>query len=81
MTGAMLSATIFDIVAAILIIIGFINEKKLIAFEDKIIYAVARKYKRYMRRRYIKKRAAQRTHLKAMPSRPCENARSYSRIA
>lgn len=68
MAGAMLTATIFDIIAVMAIILGFINEDKLIELEDRIIFALGRAYKRYMRRRYIKKKAAQKAHLHAVPS-------------
>ena len=79
MTGAMLTATIFDIILAMAVIIGLINEDKLIDFEDKIIYSLARIWKRHMRRRYIKKRAAQRTHLKLVNS--ATDCRSYNKTA
>ena len=68
MAGTMLAATIFDIIAVMVIIFGLINEDKLIEFEDRIIFAAGRAYKRYMRRRYIKKKAAQKAHLRAVPS-------------
>ena len=66
MTGTMLWATIFDILLGMAVIIGFIYEDKVIAFEDRVIYSLARVYKRHMRRRYIKKRAAQKQHLRVI---------------
>ena len=63
MTGTMLFATVIDIAVVILLIIGFINEEKIIELEDKLIYLAARALKKYLRRRSIKKRAAQKNHL------------------
>lgn len=68
MAGAMLSATVFDIIAVMVLIFGFLNEEKVVEFEDRLILAAGRAYKRYMRRRYIKKKAAQKAHLHAVPS-------------
>lgn len=80
MAGTMLAATIFDIIAVMVLIFGFLNEDKFIEFEDRIIFAAGRAYKRYMRRRYIKKKAAQIAHLRAVPSQQ-KRAASYSRTA
>lgn len=68
MTGAMLTATVFDIIAVMALIFGFLNEEKVVEFEDRIIFALGRAYKKYMRRRYIKKKAAKKEHLHAVPS-------------
>ena len=80
MAGTMLAATVFDIIAVMVIIFGLINEDKLIELEDRIIFAAGRAYKRYMRRRYIKKKAAQKAHLRAVPSQS-EKTVSYGRTA
>ena len=64
----MLTATIIDIILAMAVIIGLIKEDKLIAFEDRIIYALAKVYKKHMRRRYLKKRAAQKAQLRVISS-------------
>ena len=63
MTGTMLFATVIDIAVVILLIVGFINEEKVIEFEDRLIYLTARALKKYLRRRSIKKKAAQKNHL------------------
>lgn len=81
MTGTMLAATVFDIIAAMLLIFGFINEEKVIEFEDRIIFALGRAYKKYMRRRYIRKKAARKAHLHAVPSHRNSNVISFSRTA
>ncbi len=69
MAGAMLTATVFDIIAVMVLIFGFMNEDKVIEFEDRLIFAAGRAYKKYMRRRYIRKKAAQKAHLHAVPSK------------
>ena len=79
MTGAMLTATIIDIILALAVIIGLINEEKLIDFEDRIIDSLARVWKRYMRRRIIKKRAKQRAHLRVISNN--RNYNTYNRTA
>lgn len=63
MTGTMLFATVIDIAVVILLIIGFINEEKIIEIEDKLIYLAAKSLKKYLRRRSLKKKAAQKNHL------------------
>ncbi len=68
MTGTMLTATIIDIILAMTVIAGLIHEEKLIAFEDRIIFALAKVYKKHMRRRYMKKRAAQKAQLRVISS-------------
>lgn len=79
MTGAMLTATIFDIILALAVIIGLIHEERLIEFEDRLIYAAARVWKRHMRRRYFKKRAEQKAQLKVI--RSANEYRSYNKTA
>lgn len=80
MTGAMLSATVFDIIAVMVLIFGFLNEEKVVEFEDRVIFTLARAYKRYMRRRYIKKKAAQKKHLYAVPSQQSSELRQCSTV-
>ncbi len=80
MAGAMLTATIFDIIAVMIIILGFINEDKLIELEDRIIFAAAGAYKKYMRRRYIKKKAAKKAHLHTVSERGHKTV-SYQKTA
>lgn len=80
MAGTMLAATVFDIFAVMILILGFLNEDKFIEFEDRILFAAGRAYKRYMRRRYIKKKAAKKAHLRAVPSQP-KRAENYGRTA
>ena len=81
MAGAMLTATVFDILAAAVLIFGFMHEDKVIEFEDRVIYALAGAYKKYMRRRYIKKKAAKKAHLHAVPSSKSNRAAGFSKIA
>ena len=66
MTGTMLFTTIFEIAAVILIIVGLLNEKKLIAFEDRLGFAIGKFLRKYVRRYYIKKQAKQKKHLHAV---------------
>ncbi len=75
MTGAMVAATIFDIIAAAVLIFGFINEDKVIDFEDRVLFALGNAYKRYRRRRYIKKKAAKKAHLRAVPQQKDKSVR------
>lgn len=79
MTGTMLWATIFDILLGMAVIIGFIYEEKVIEFEDRMIYALARVWKRHKRRRWLKKKAAQKAHLRVV--RAETNCRSYNKSA
>lgn len=75
MTGTMLFATVIDIAVVILLIIGFINEEKIIEIEDKLIYLAAKSLKKYLRRRSLKKKAAQKiicmlsAHARAMQTK------------
>ena len=80
MAGAMMTATVIDIILAAVLIFGFINEDRVIEFEDRIIYALAGAYKRYMRRRRIKKNAAKKAHLHAVPAQK-KNVLSFSKTA
>ena len=69
MTGTMLFATVIDIAVVILLIIGFINEEKIIEIEDKLIYLAAKALKKYLRRRSLKKKTAQKNHLHVVRTR------------
>ena len=69
MTGTMLFATVIDIAVVILLIIGFINEEKIIEIEDKLIYLAAKALKKYLRRRSLKKKAAKKNHLHVVRTR------------
>jgi hypothetical protein len=68
MTGTMLLTTIFEFAAVILIIIGLLNEKKLISFEDKLGFAIGKMLRKHIRRYYIKKKAKQKQHLRTVPA-------------
>ncbi len=74
MTGTMLATTIFEFAAVILIIVGLLNEKKLIAFEDKLGFAIGKFLRKHIRRYYIKKQAKQKKHLRAVTS--CKNEKN-----
>lgn len=80
MAGAMMTATVIDIILAVVLIFGFVNEEKVIEFEDRIIYALAGAYKRYMRRRRIRKNAEKKAHLRAVPSQK-KSTPSFSKTA
>lgn len=68
MTGAMLFVTVIEIAVVILLILGFVNEKKVIEFEDRLAFALAKAIRTYLRQRKIKKRAKAQQHLKIVPS-------------
>lgn len=74
MTGTMLFLTIFEFAAVVLIIVGLLNEKKLIAFEDRLGSALGAFIGKKLRRHYIKKKAKSGKHLHAVPTRK-ESAR------
>lgn len=74
MTGTMLFLTIFEFAAVVLIIVGLLNEKKLIAFEDRLGSALGAFIGKKLRRHYIKKKAKAGKHLHAVPARK-ESAR------
>lgn len=67
MTGTMLFLTIFEFAAVVLIIAGFIYEKNLIEFEDKVATALGTYIGKKLRRYYIKKKAKQGKHLRSVP--------------
>ncbi len=69
MTGTMLVLTIFEFLAVVLIVVGLLNEKKLIALEDRIGTAVGTAVGKQLRRIIIKKNAKVKKHLKAVPTR------------
>lgn len=69
MTGTMLFLTIFEFVAVVLIIVGLLNEKKLIAFEDRIGTALGTAIGKQLRKIIIRKNAKAKKHLKAVPCR------------
>ncbi len=73
MTGTMLFTTVFEIAAVMLIIIGLLNEKKLIAFEDKLGSLIGKALRKYIRRHYIKKQAEKKMHLHAVPNTRSSN--------
>ncbi|MBQ8228177.1 MAG: hypothetical protein IJZ88_04095 [Clostridia bacterium] len=75
MTGTMLTLTILEFAAVVLIIVGLLNEKKLIAFEDRLGTAIGTAIGKILRRHYIKKKAKQGNHLRAVPARK-ESVRS-----
>lgn len=69
MTGTMLALTIFEFAAVVLVIIGLIYEKKLIDFEERIGNALGTYIGKKLRRYYIKNKAKQGKHLRAVPDR------------
>ncbi len=68
MTGSFLFATVFEFAAVVLIILGLLNEKKLIAFEDKLVSALGNFVGKQLRKHIIKRQAKQKKHLKAVPA-------------
>ncbi len=68
MTGTTLISIVFATIAVVLLIFGYLHEDKVIAFEDRMIYAIARMWKRHMRRRRIRQRAKQKANLRVISS-------------
>lgn len=79
MSQTMILSTIFEVSAIILFIIGLLNEKAIIEFEDRLAMAIAKKIKKHIKRKIIKKRAAEQKRLKAVPSYTSD--RVYKRTA
>ena len=67
MSQTMILSTIFEVSAIILFIIGLLNEKVIIEFEDRLALAVAKRIKKHIRRKMLKKRAAEQRKLRAVP--------------
>ena len=57
MSQTMILSTIFEVSAIIIFIIGLLNEKAIIEFEDRLALAVAKRIKKHIRRKMLKKRA------------------------
>lgn len=55
MSQTMILSTIFEVSAIILFIIGLLNEKAIIEFEDRLALAVAKRIKKHIRRKMLKK--------------------------
>ena len=51
MTAIFAVQTTLEIIAVLLLIWGFINEKKVIAFENKLAHAIGVNYRNYRRRK------------------------------
>lgn len=79
MSQTMILSTIFEVSAIILFIIGLLNEKAIIEFEDRLALAVAKRIKKHIRRKMLKKKAAEQRKLSAVPSYSDE--RVYRRTA
>ena len=69
MTTAFAVKTFFEIAAVLTVVLGILNEDKLIAFEQNVTRIVKRKIRMYRRRKAIEKRRAQGTHLKVASDR------------
>jgi hypothetical protein len=67
MTAAFAIRTVLELIAIVLIAYGILNERKLIAFEDKLIRIIAKKIYLRRRRKAIAARRAQGKHLRAVP--------------
>lgn len=79
MSQTMILSTIFEVSAIILFIIGLLNEKAIIEFEDRLALAVAKRIKKHIRRKMLKERAAEQRKLRAVPS--YSDKRVYRRTA
>lgn len=79
MSQTMILSTIFEVSAIILFIIGLLNERAIIEFEDRLALAVAKRIKKHIRRKMLKKRAAEQRKLRAVPS--YSDKRVYRRTA
>lgn len=79
MSQTMILSTIFEVSAIILFIIGLLNEKAIIEFEDRLALAVAKRIKKHIRRKMLKKKAAEQRKLRVVHS--CNNEHVYRRTA
>lgn len=79
MSQTMILSTIFEVSAIILFIIGLLNERAIIEFEDRLALAVAKRIKKHIRRKMLKKRAAEQRKLRAVSS--YSDKRVYRRTA
>lgn len=79
MSQTMILSTIFEVSAIILFIIGLLNERAIIEFEDRLALAVAKRIKKHIRRKMLKKRSAEQRKLRAVPS--YSDKRVYRRTA
>lgn len=79
MSQTMILSTIFEVSAIILFIIGLLNERAIIEFEDRLALAVAKRIKKHIRRKMLKKRAAEQRKLRAVHS--YSDKRVYRRTA
>lgn len=68
MTLAMVIRSLFELAAVVLLIIGFINERKIIAFEVKLARAIKIHLRR---RRQLKQRALAAAHSPAQTRAQC----------
>lgn len=62
--------TTIEIVVALLLIWGFINEKKFVAFENKLAHAIAVNIRNYRRRKLAEQRQVLLNEQQQLPSKP-----------
>lgn len=62
--------TIVEIAVAVLLIWGFINERKIVAFEDKLARAIAIHIRNHRRRKLAEQRRQMQQHQSRMPADP-----------
>lgn len=74
MTFLEIIKTFFEFAAVVLLIVGFINEKKIVAFEVKLARAIRIHLRNY---RLRKQREAQRAYTASVQSRAPEDAEVY----
>jgi len=69
MTMAFAVKTFFEIAAVLLVVLGILNEDKLIIFEQNVARIIKRKIRMYRRRKAIERRRAQGKHLRIASDR------------
>ncbi|MEI6578223.1 MAG: hypothetical protein WCN92_02020 [Eubacteriales bacterium] len=62
--------TTIEIIAALLLIWGFINEKKFIAFENKLAHAIAVNIRNYRRRKLAEQKQVLLNAQQPLPAKP-----------
>lgn len=80
MTTAFAIKTVLEIAAILLVVLGIMNEKKLVIFEENVTRIIKRKIRAYKRRKAIEKRRAQGRHLRIVETgrRPAPNSHSVA---
>lgn len=80
MTAAFAIKTVLELAAILLVVVGIMNEKKLIIFEENVTRIIKRKVRMYKRRKALEKKRAQGQHLRVVQTsrRPAPNSHSVA---